>query len=86
MNQAKAWQSRNRVEVSRALLAWFKIKYWPCPSQCCAILPLPSMPEGVREAASLWKSMHPREVDRCVVQTRVASQALFTTLYPVEAD
>lgn len=39
ISRAKAWQIRHRVAVNREMRNWFKKKFWPCPSQCCAILP-----------------------------------------------
>lgn len=86
INQAKAWQIRNRVDVSRALLVWYKNKYWTCPSQCCVVLPLQMMPEGIKEAVTLWKSNHTKEVEKCMFQTKFASESIFTSLYPFESQ
>lgn len=86
VQQAQAWQSRNRQEVSRALTDWFKAKYWPCPSQSCVILPLDKLPGGIRQAVDLWKAQRPREVEKCAEQKRIATQAMFDALYPDPAD
>lgn len=85
VQQAQAWQIRNRLEVSRCLQQWFRDTYWPCPSQCCVTLPLESMPEGVRQAADIWKTHRPREVAKCEEQKKIARESLFQALYPDEA-
>ena len=82
VQQAQAWQIRNRQEVTRCLLNWFKEKYSPCPAQSCVILALDSMPDGVRQAVEIWKTHQPREVAKCAEQKRYATEALFTTMYP----
>eukprot|EP01031_Cornospumella_fuschlensis_P038702 gene38702-47052_t len=86
LQQAKAWQIRHRLEVTRSLKDWFKKSYWPCPSQCCLVLPLETMPEGVREAADLWKQDHSSEVDKRKRENNVALSSVFLTLVPCPAD
>jgi len=83
IQQAKAWQIRNRHEVSRALHDWFKLKYSPCVSQSCATLNLDStLPVGVREAADIWRKHHPEEVSKCIQQRDHATDSFFLTLFP----
>eukprot|EP00428_Durinskia_dybowskii_P064749 CAMPEP_0170374066 /NCGR_PEP_ID=MMETSP0117_2-20130122/10405_1 /TAXON_ID=400756 /ORGANISM="Durinskia baltica, Strain CSIRO CS-38" /LENGTH=881 /DNA_ID=CAMNT_0010629001 /DNA_START=104 /DNA_END=2749 /DNA_ORIENTATION=+ len=81
MQQAHAWQARNRQEVTRCLQQWFCEKYWPCPSQACAILPLEKLPDGVRQAVEIWKTYRPREVSKCVTQRDIAMHDMFTIMY-----
>jgi hypothetical protein len=84
--QALAWQVRNRQEVARELLQWFRNKYFPCPSQTCVTIPLESVPEGVKQAVDIWKTHRPQEVSRCATQNLIAQKSLFTTMYPAESD
>jgi hypothetical protein len=86
ITQAKAWQARNRIEVSRCLTDWFKTKYWQCPSQCCAVLPSDQLPDGVKEAIELWKTSHSAKVAKCKEENEVAIMSVFTNLYPCDKD
>ncbi|RYG65172.1 hypothetical protein EON64_12480, partial [archaeon] len=86
LQQARAWQTRHRLEVTRSLKDWFKQSYWPCPSQCSLVLPLETLPEGVREAADLWKQDHTAEVDKCKKENEMALSSVFTSLVPNPAD
>jgi hypothetical protein len=86
LNQAKAWQIRNRIAVSRALSDWFKKKYPHCPSQCCAVLPLDQVPDGVKEAIDLWKNSHVAEVNKCKNENEVALNSIFLNMYQVESE
>ena len=86
IQQAQAWQIRNRRDVTRCLMEWFKAKYWPCPSQACVVLHLDALPSGVRECVEIWRSHRPLEVTKCAEQKRIAMQALFMSMYPVEAE
>lgn len=84
--QAKAWQTRHRMEVSRALRAWFKIKYAPCPTQCCATMTGETVTDGIREAMDLWKIERPHEIQRAIVQNDIALRSIFLTAFPNEAE
>jgi len=84
--QAKAWQARHRMEVSRALRAWFKAKFAPCPTQCCATMAAESVTDGVREAMDLWKLERPKEVQRAVAQNDIALRSIFLTAFPIESE
>jgi len=85
--QAKAWQQRNRVEVSREMRHLFESVHWPSPSQCCATISTHLHSEYVREegmleAAEIWKAEHAKEVERCASQNAFATQSLMETFYP----
>jgi len=86
IQQAQAWQIRNRREVTSCMLQWFRTKYWPCPSQSCVTLHLEAVPDGVRQCVEIWKAHRPLEVVKCAEQKRIASQAMFVTMYPFEAE
>jgi hypothetical protein len=83
---ARAWQTRHRSDVSRALKDWFKRTYWPCPSQCSTILLFETLPEGVREASDLWRHDYSKEVEKCRNENRIALTSIFSTLVPDPAD
>lgn len=82
VSQAKAWQSRHRMEVNRSLTHWFQKKYWPVPSQACTVLPLEQQPDGVKEAIELWRNTHVKEVTRCREENDRALRSLFLNFVP----
>jgi hypothetical protein len=84
--QAKAWQARNRIEVNRALSEHFKRKFWPCPSQCCAILSLQPPSDGIKQAIELWRNTHGKEVNRCKIENDTAVHSIFVNLYPSDKE
>lgn len=89
--QAKAWQVRHRVEVSREMRNLFETVHWPSPSQCCATISSHINPafvreEGMREAADIWKAEHSKQVEKCSSQNAHSIQSLMTTFYPNLGD
>lgn len=86
MALARAWQTRHRADVSRGLKEWFRMSYWPCPSQAVTVLALDTVPDGVREGADLWRTSHLTEVEKCKQSNLTSLRAVFTSLCPVEAD
>lgn len=83
---AKAWQIRNRIDVNNTMYIWFKKSNQPYPSQSCVILPYNQLPEGVHEAAQIWRSRHEREVQKCYDQNRIAKESLFCSMFPNEEE
>eukprot|EP01039_Chlorochromonas_danica_P008496 gene8496-9364_t len=79
---ARSWQIRHRLEVTRALRNWFKTTYWPCPNQCVTVLPLETMPDGVREAAEIWKGENLKAVEKCRDENAKAMKSIFLSLVP----
>ena len=91
ISQAKAWQQRHRVEVSREMRKLFETLHWPSPSQCCSTLSAHLNPEyvreeGMREAADIWKQENVKAVAKCASQNAIALQSLMTTFYANDSD
>ena len=91
ISQAKAWQLRHRVEVSREMRNLFETVHWPSPSQCCSTISahLNSeyvREEGMKEAADIWKQENVKAVAKCASQNSIALQSLMTTFYSNDSD
>jgi hypothetical protein len=86
LQRAKAWQARNRIEVSGQLLRWFHHRYPQCTSQCSIVLSSDTMTDGVREAKELWIQLHPKEVEHCRQQNDYALRSIFLSLAPSEPE
>lgn len=83
INDARAWQSRHRYEVSQAFLNYWHCKYKFCQHQAAALkLHDPTVNEGVREAVSIWYSKFSSEVDDCRDKNARALRTIFLSLYP----
>ena len=54
-------------------------RYADCPHQACALLPLASLTEGLREASDLWRQGNSKEVE-CFVVCCSAMQSNESTL------
>lgn len=83
---AIAWTKRHRTEVNRALVAWFRSRFAPCPSQACLTLNEAQQTKGVQLAMALWRAEHAAEVARCQAQRDLAVASLFLTMQPRAAD
>ena len=91
IGQAKAWQLRHRVDVSREMRELFETLHWPSPSQCCATItshlnPAYAREEGMREAADIWKAENQKQVAKCAAQNAAAIRSLMSTFYPDEKE
>lgn len=91
ISQAKAWQLRHRVEVSREMRNLFETVHWPSPSQCCSTISAHLNPEyvreeGMKEAADIWKQENVKAVAKCAAQNSIALQSLMTTFYSNDSD
>lgn len=86
INDAKAWQTRHRYEVSQGFLNYWQSKYKFCPHQAAALkLQESVLNDGVREAVSIWYSKFSAEVDECKARNIEALRSIFLTMYPNEA-
>eukprot|EP01039_Chlorochromonas_danica_P012572 gene12572-14416_t len=83
---AKAWQEHNPIDVNRALVDWFRVRFAPCPSQACLTLIEAEQTEGVVQAMALWRAEHATDVARCKAQNDRAVASLFLTMQPRAAD
>lgn len=86
LQRAKAWHSRHQIEVNKSLLEWYKEKYSPCPSQSCVILQKQTLSEGVKEAISLWKQTHSKEVEHRKQQHEFSIKSMFLSLCSNEKE
>jgi hypothetical protein len=89
---AKAWQHRNQLLTSRALMRWWLSNYGSCPSQVCALYARSSqsaaegaaraVSDGMREAIESWALTHKDEVQMRKENNEAAVRSLFTSMFP----
>ena len=83
---AKAWQSRNTLLVNNGLLRLWSTRYPSCPAQACVKLGDQIASEGLRQASTLFRTKHTKEVEKCKMETDRAVRSLFGTMFPVEKE
>ena len=83
---AKAWQSRNTLLVNNALLRLWTTRYPACPAQACVILGDNIVPEGLRQASTLFRTKHTKDVDKCKMESDLSVRSIFGTMFPLEKE
>ncbi len=88
---ANSWRDRNKIEVDRELVNWWRSTYSFDPHQVCSHIkstrqPLnvygSHVPQGVTDAASLWKTLHSNQVEICTKQNEYCRNSLFSSFFP----
>ena len=83
---AKSWQSRNTLLVNNALLRLWTTRYPACPAQACVILGDAIVSEGLRQASTLFKAKHTKDVDKCKMESDRSVRSIFGTMFPIEKE